>query len=107
MSAEAYPMLMGAIAMASSVATLFFLRFWRQTGDPLFLFFAAAFVLDAASRVALGVGHPSEELDPLFLPRAPRDVRPHHRGHHPEESPAQTPIVTMRHEHQSAIAGCG
>ncbi|HET6322502.1 MAG TPA: DUF5985 family protein [Hyphomicrobium sp.] len=66
MSAEAYPMLMGAIAMASSVATLFFLRFWRQTGDPLFLFFAAAFVLDAASRVALGVGHPSEELDPLF-----------------------------------------
>jgi len=66
MSAEAYPMLMGAVAMASSVATLIFLRFWRQTGDQLFLFFAAAFALDAVSRIALGVSHPSEELDPLF-----------------------------------------
>lgn len=33
----------GALTMASAVAGLFFLRFWRQTGDRLFVFFALAF----------------------------------------------------------------
>jgi hypothetical protein len=32
--------LLGAIAMASLVAALFFLRFWRDTKDRLFLFFS-------------------------------------------------------------------
>ena len=45
---DLYPMLMGAVAMASFVATVFFLRFWTQTRDTLFLFFAAAFALDAS-----------------------------------------------------------
>ena len=31
--------LMGAVAMASFVATLFFFRFWRQTRDSFFLLF--------------------------------------------------------------------
>lgn len=66
MIADIYPMLMGAVAMASLVATLFFLRFWSQTRDPLFMFFAAAFAIDAVSRVVLGLSHPSEELEPLF-----------------------------------------
>ena len=35
MSPDIYPMLQGAVAMASVVATLFFLRFWSQTRDPL------------------------------------------------------------------------
>jgi hypothetical protein len=66
MMADIYPMLMGAVAMASLVATLFFLRFWSQTRDPLFLFFAGAFALDAGSRVALALSHPSEEMEPFF-----------------------------------------
>lgn len=66
MNAEFYAMLMGAVAMASLVATLFFLRFWWQTRDQLFLFFAAAFALDAVSRVALGFSHPAEELEPFY-----------------------------------------
>ena len=44
--------LMGAVAMASFVAMLFFLRFWRQTRDSLFLLFAIAFLdLRLRSRV--------------------------------------------------------
>lgn len=60
------PVLTGAVAMASCVATLFFLRFWRQTRDGFFLWFAAAFGLDAVTRVVLGVGRLSEETEPLI-----------------------------------------
>ncbi len=66
MKADLYPMLMGAVAMASFVATLFFLRFWTQTRDPLFLFFSSAFALDTLSRVALAMSHPSDELEPFY-----------------------------------------
>jgi hypothetical protein len=58
--------LMGAVAMASFVATLFFLRFWRQTRDGFFLFFAGAFGIDAATRLVLGLGQVSSEAEPLF-----------------------------------------
>lgn len=37
--------LAGMLAMGFAVAALFFLRFWRRTGDSLFLTFAAAFAL--------------------------------------------------------------
>ena len=63
---DLYPMMMGAVAMASFVATLFFLRFWSETRDPLFLFFATAFALDSITRVALAVGHPGDELEPFY-----------------------------------------
>lgn len=43
----------GATAMACAVAALFFLRFWRDTQDRLFLLFATAFVVFAVNRVAL------------------------------------------------------
>jgi uncharacterized membrane protein HdeD (DUF308 family) len=66
MAADLYPMLMGAVAMASLVATVFFLRFWAQTRDPLFLFFAGAFAVDAVTRVTLALSHPGDELEPLY-----------------------------------------
>jgi Family of unknown function (DUF5985) len=58
--------LMGAVAMASFVAMLFFLRFWRRTGDSLFLLFALAFGVDAILRFALGFGSVSVESEPTF-----------------------------------------
>jgi hypothetical protein len=58
--------LMGAVAMASFVAMLFFLRFWRQTRDSFFLLFALAFGVDAATRFSLGLVHVSQEAEPLF-----------------------------------------
>ena len=45
--------LMGAIAMASLVVALFFLRFWRKTGDRLFAIFALAFLLLGITRLGL------------------------------------------------------
>ena len=44
---------MGAIALASWVAGLFFLRFWRETGDRLFAVFAVAFWLLGTTRIGL------------------------------------------------------
>jgi uncharacterized membrane protein HdeD (DUF308 family) len=58
--------LLGAVAMASGVAALFFLRFWRQTRDSFFLFFAAAFGLDALARFVLGFAKLSEETQPII-----------------------------------------
>jgi hypothetical protein len=63
---ETNSVLMGAVAMASFVATMFFLRFWRQTRDSLFLLFAIAFGFDALTRFVLALIHPSAESEPLF-----------------------------------------
>ena len=43
----------GAIAMGYAVAGLFFLRFWRETRDRLFLIFAGAFWVLGLQRLAL------------------------------------------------------
>lgn len=58
--------MLGAIAMASLVAAMFFLRFWKNTRDRLFLFFAVAFFVEALNRVALGVATVSREQEPFF-----------------------------------------
>ena len=58
-------MLMGAIAVASMVAGLFFFRFWRHTRDRFFLYFALSFWIEAANRVALGL-LAGDENAPLF-----------------------------------------
>ncbi|MGE3536149.1 MAG: DUF5985 family protein [Candidatus Tectimicrobiota bacterium] len=58
-------LLLGAIAMASLVAALFFLRFWRDTRDRFFLFFAIAFLVEAVNRVAMGMTVASQEHEPL------------------------------------------
>ena len=53
--------MMGAIAMGSLVAALFFLRFLRQTRDRLFFFFALAFALMAANWTAMVFLRPEDE----------------------------------------------
>ena len=58
--------ILGAIAMASLVASLFFLRFWKDTHDRFFLFFAIAFFVEAFNRVALGLTAVSQEGEPFF-----------------------------------------
>lgn len=64
-------LLTGAIAMASTVAALFFLRFWRTTGDRFFLFFALSFFIDALSRLFLAgaVTETEEQLPAYYLMR--------------------------------------
>ena len=58
--------LLGANAIAAAIAALFFLRFWRDTRDRFFLFFAVAFFIDAVNRVALAVDQYSEETEPVY-----------------------------------------
>jgi hypothetical protein len=61
----------GAIIMGYTIASLFFFKFWRRTGDKLFLAFGLAFLLFAATpllTVALAV--PREEQSPFYLLRA-------------------------------------
>jgi len=58
--------LLGAAAMGSAVAALFFVRFWRQTKDRLFLIFAIAFVVDAFMRSILAVATLPDETEPFF-----------------------------------------
>ena len=70
MSGSLNTVLTGAVAMASFVAMLFFLKYWRRTGDSFFLLFAVAFGIDAVSRLVLGVASISDESEPLYyLPR--------------------------------------
>jgi hypothetical protein len=47
--------IMGAITMASAVVALFFLRFWRDTGDRLFGMFSTAFLLLGITRLGLAL----------------------------------------------------
>ena len=54
----------GAIAMACLLAGLFFLRFWRRTGDRLFLAFGAAFALLALNQALAAFLGASDELTP-------------------------------------------
>jgi hypothetical protein len=56
--------LLGVICTCSVLAGIFFLKFWRRTGDTLFLAFAVAFLVEGANRAVLaelpdpGQGHP-------------------------------------------------
>ncbi len=59
-------LLLGAIAMASLVAGLFFFRFWRDTGDRLFLYFAVSFLIEGINRAALGMSSDPNEGEPFF-----------------------------------------
>jgi hypothetical protein len=60
----------GATVMACFVALLFFLRFFRRTGEPLFARFAVAFALLGAHWLALALTGPDYEFRPfLYLLR--------------------------------------
>lgn len=54
----------GAILLGCWAIGLFFFRYWRETGVPLFWYFGAAFWLLAAERLLLVGVSPSHE----FLP---------------------------------------
>jgi hypothetical protein len=58
--------LAGALAMGYFVAALYFLKFWREVRDRLFLLFAVAFGLLAVQRVALFLVSESTDALPLY-----------------------------------------
>lgn len=64
------PFLSGAVTACFLVASLFFARFWRRTGDRLLLAFAVAFALLGINQALLTfVGNLVEERSPLYLVR--------------------------------------
>jgi hypothetical protein len=70
MTSAIVPVFAGVIATLSLVAALFFLRFWRRTGDQFFLLFALAFAIDGASRLVVAAIHLPDEFEPYsYLPR--------------------------------------
>jgi uncharacterized membrane protein HdeD (DUF308 family) len=59
-------MLLGAISMASLIAAMFFLRFWKNTRDKFFLWFAVSFAIEGINRAALGLSDDPNEGQPFF-----------------------------------------
>jgi hypothetical protein len=57
--------LVGAIVMGSLVIALFFLRFWRNTRDRLFLYFALSFGIEAIHRLYSALSKDGGEDSPL------------------------------------------
>ena len=49
------PFLHGMLAMGCAIVAAFFLRFWRQSSDRVFVFFAAAFAVLSIDYVMLGL----------------------------------------------------
>lgn len=60
----------GALVMAYAVASLFLLKFWSQTRERLFVFFAAAFVLLGVQRLFLALGVSEQTALILYAVRA-------------------------------------
>jgi uncharacterized membrane protein HdeD (DUF308 family) len=62
--------LLGVIATASVTAGIFFLRYWRDTRDQLFLAFAVAFLIEGCNRTAmLLLQQPNEGRPWVYLVR--------------------------------------
>lgn len=60
----------GVVAAGYAVAAMFFLRFWRDTGDRLFGLFALAFFVLAVNRIGVGLlAVTSEHGDKLYWVR--------------------------------------
>ena len=55
----------GAICMGSLVIALFFMRFWRDSGDRFFLYFAASFFIEGLHRLYSALHDAGGEDSPL------------------------------------------
>jgi hypothetical protein len=59
--------LQGATFLGSLAVAVCFLRFWRESREPLFLVFAGAFTVFAVNRVALAVLDDGDETQRLWV----------------------------------------
>lgn len=60
-----YEVYSGALMICCLVAGLFFLKFWKKTGDQLFRWFSLAFFLLSFERLVLGYIGGQNEPSPL------------------------------------------
>jgi hypothetical protein len=62
--------LIGVIVTTSLTASLYFLKFWKQTRDVLFLAFAAAFLIEGLNRIPrLFAENPAEGSPSMYVVR--------------------------------------
>lgn len=62
--------LLGVIATASVAAAVFFLRFWKDSRDSLFLAFGLAFLIEGLNRATmLFLDHPGEGAPRVYIVR--------------------------------------
>lgn len=62
--------LLGVIVTSSLIAGMFFLKFWRRTGDQLFMAFAAAFLIESLNRMFfLFMERPNEGSPIIYIVR--------------------------------------
>lgn len=67
---ELFGFINGGLATGFLVATLFFVRFWKRTGDALFTMFGFAFgILAVAQPLPMLTGATSETQAPIYLLR--------------------------------------
>ena len=66
MSHDAVIFLQGLSSMGAYTSSLFFFRFWRQSRDPLFAFFSAAFALLGLSWTLLALFSPVADAAPYI-----------------------------------------
>jgi hypothetical protein len=57
--------LLGGIAVASFAIGVFFLRYWRSSGDRFFLFFALSFWIEAGNRADMALHASWNESTPV------------------------------------------
>ena len=62
--------LLGIIFTTSITVGVYFLKFWRRTGDLLFLAFSAAFIIEGVNRIGfLFIERPNEGSPLIYLVR--------------------------------------
>jgi hypothetical protein len=62
--------LLGLIVTTTLLAAAFFLKFWRQTRDPLFLAFAASFAIEGVNRMAfMFIDRPQDDAPIIYAVR--------------------------------------
>jgi hypothetical protein len=59
-----YYLMFGAVAMAAAALGLIFLRYWRDSRDRFFLFFALSFFVQALNRVLVALAPTPQEASP-------------------------------------------
>jgi hypothetical protein len=60
---------LGALTLACVIAAVFFVRYWSNTRDRFFLWFAAAFTTFAVNWVLIGFGVGGENTHFVFVVR--------------------------------------
>ena len=56
-------MLAGALLLSYLIAGVYFFRFWKRTGDRLFIHFAVAFWLFVLNQLATSIPNVADETD--------------------------------------------